>query len=441
MRQGYGRDGFRFGVGQRKACSRADLARWDAKLRRGDALETLGRAMRGRLPALLKLKDERMRASPFGFFRGAVPVMASDLAQGKNTGVLSQLCGDAHVQNLGAYAGTDGRLVFDINDFDETVRGPFEWDVKRMATSLLLAGGGAEIKEKDCSAAVERFLTAYCGLIEEMAKMPVLEVARYQVHRLLRMETVSEVLGRAERETPMHTLDRLTEKKGKARLFRTEPPVLRRLTGDEAKAVLASLKTYSRSLLPERRRFLEQFRPVDVAFKVVGTGSVGLRDYCVYLEGNGANDPLFLQVKQEVASAYAGYVRRGAAWSGSEGERVAVGQRAMQLQSDPLLGWTRFGGNDYLVRQLNDHKAGVDTTKLTAEGLAEYATVCGELLARGHGRSGSAAAVAGYVGNGKKFRVAVREFAEAYAEQTVRDWKELVKRGSAAEQASAHAKK
>ncbi len=428
MRQGYGRDGLRFGERQRKACSRAGLAAWDAKLRREDGLETLGRAMRGRVPALLKLKEERMRASPFGFFRGAVPVMASDLALGKNTGVLSQLCGDAHVQNLGAYAGVDGRLVFDINDFDETVRGPFEWDVKRMATSLLLAGRGAQVKERDCSAAVAAFLEAYCGLVRTMAEMPVLDVARYQVHRLLRTETVSEVLGRAERETPMHSLERLTEKDKKGRVFRTEAPLLRRLTGDKAKAVLVSLKTYSRSLLPERRTFLEQFRPVDVAFKVVGTGSVGLRDFCIYLEGNGTGDPLFLQVKQEVASAYAGYVGRGAVSLGNEGERVAVGQRAMQLQSDPMLGWTRIGGRDYLVRQLNDHKAGVDTTKLTAEGLAEYATVCGELLARGHARSGSAAAVAGYVGDGKKFGGAIAEFAASYAEQTMRDWQELVKR-------------
>ena len=424
------RSGFEFGEERRKACSRAELAGWTRTQRKEDPIETLGRAMRGRVPSLLKLKDERMRASPFGFFRGAVPVMASDLALGKSTGVVAQLCGDAHVQNLGAYAGADGRLVFDINDFDETVRGPFEWDVKRMATSLLLAGRGAEMRDKDCSAAVEAFLASYCGLIRELAGMAVLEVARYQVHRLLQTETVSEVLGRAERETPMHSLERLTEKRGKRRVFRTEAPVLRRVTRAEGTAVVGALRGYRRSLLPERQVFLDQFQVVDVAFKVVGTGSVGLRDYCVYLEGNGAEDPLFLQVKQEVASAFAGYVARGAVWTGNEGQRVAEGQRAMQLQSDPMLGWTRMGGRDYLVRQLNDHKAGVDVMQLTGEGLAQYATVCGELLARGHGRAGSAAAVAGYVGNGKKFGAAVAEFAEAYAAQTVADWKELVKQTS-----------
>lgn len=422
------RSGFGFGEAQRKVCSRAELAQWNPKRRKEDPSETLRRGMRGRVGALLRLKDERMRASPFGFFRGAAPVMASDLALGKHTDVLSQLCGDAHVQNFGAYAGADGRLVFDINDFDETVRGPFEWDVKRMATSLLLAGRDAKIREAGCRKAVGAFLTSYCGLVRTESKMPVLEVARYQVHRLPHVRTVSEVLERAERETPMLSLERLTKKGKKGRVFRTEPPTLRRLTGDRAEAVLASLKTYSRSLLPERRTFFAQFRPIDVAFKVVGTGSVGLRDYCVYLEGNGANDPLFLQIKQEVASVYASYMGRGAAWRGNEGERVAVGQRAMQLQSDPLLGWTRFCGRDYLVRQLNDHKAGVDTTRLMADGLTDYATVCGELLARGHARSGSARAVAGYVGSGTKFAGAIAEFADGYAAQTVADWKESVKR-------------
>ena len=425
--QKIGHPGAAFGEAQRKLCPRADLALWNPKRRRDNPLDTLRRAMRGRLAPLLQLKNQRMRASPFGFFRGAVPIMASDLALGGNTNVLSQLCGDAHVQNLGAYAGPDGRLVFDINDFDETFRGPFEWDVKRMATSLLLAGRGASLKQGASEAATAAFLTAYCGLIEQLATLPVLEVARYQVHRLRHTSAVSEVLGRAERETPTHSLDRLTEKRGKGRIFRTEPPTLRRLRGDRAAAVIAALKIYRRSLPPERQTFLDQFRPVDVAFKVVGTGSVGLRDFCVYLQGNGWGDPLFLQVKQEVDSAYAAASTRRSATSHNHGERVALGQRAMQLQSDPMLGWTRFGGRDYLVRQLNDHKASVDTTRLTAEQLAEYATLCGELLARGHGRSGAAAAIAGYIGNGKKFGQAIAQFAASYAGQTVLDWQLLTK--------------
>lgn len=423
--QRIGPDGATFGEAQRKLCSRADLALWKASRRQADPLETLRNAMRGRLAPLLKLKSERMRASPFGFFRGAVPIMASDLALGKNTGVRSQLCGDAHVQNLGAYAGTDGRLVFDINDFDETICGPFEWDVKRMATSLLLAGRGASLKQAGCEAALTAFLSSYCGLVAQLARMPVLEVARFQVHRLLHTATVSEALARAERETPLHSLDRLTEKTKRGRVFRSDPPTLERLSGHRAHAVLASLATYRRSLSPERQTFFDQFRPLDVAFKVVGTGSVGLRDFCVYLEGNGAGDPLFLQIKQEVASAYAPFMGRRPTPSQNQGERVALGQRAMQLQSDPMLGWTRLGGRDYLVRQLNDHKASVDTTLLTAAQLAEYATVSGELLARGHGRSGNAAAIAGYIGSGKKFGSAIAQFAEAYAEQTVRDWKQL----------------
>jgi len=351
--------------------------------------------------------------------------MASDLSLTKNTGVVSQICGDAHVQNLGAYTGPDGGLIFDINDFDETIRGPFEWDVKRMATSILLAGREAEIKGSGCVTAAKTFLDSYTGLMERLSRMPVLEAARFQVHGVGSASPISEVLRKAERETPMHSLERLTEAGKGGRVFKSAPPLLERVTGARANAVLASLKTYVRSLLPERQRFFAQFRPIDVAFKVVGTGSVGLRDFCVYMEGNGSDDPLFLQVKQEVSSGYAAYAGRAGRWGGNEGERVVEGQRAMQLQADPLLGWTRLGGRDYLVRQLNDHKASVDVSKLERSGLSQYANVCGELLARGHARAGDPRAVVGYVGNADRFKEAVLEFAQGYAEQTVRDWKRL----------------
>ncbi len=374
-----------------------------------------------------------MARTPFAYFRGAVPIMAYDLSLAGDSGIQSQLCGDAHVENLGAYSSPDGRLLFDINDFDETIRGPFEWDVKRMATSLLLAGRDAEIKEGSCLDAAERFLESYCGLMHSFARMPVLAVARYQVRRLMNIAPVSKILRKAVRATPLHSLEGLTEevKQGRGsdvtRIFKSEPPLLERLTGAGAKAVLDSLKTYRESLLPERRHFFAQFRPLDVAFKVVGTGSVGLRDYCVYLEGNGSGDPLFLQIKQEAPSAYASYLAKATPHR-NDGQRVAEGQRAMQLQSDPLLGWTRLAGRSYLVRQLNDHKASLDITGLKAAGLSEYGSVCGELLARGHARSGDARLIAGYVGGGDRFQEAIVTFAEAYAAQTVTDWKVFVKR-------------
>ncbi|HEY6375620.1 MAG TPA: DUF2252 domain-containing protein [Edaphobacter sp.] len=445
----------RFALGQqrRKDLRRADHAVCGTKERREDPLKLLETSMRGRVPALIALKYERMAASPFGYFRGAVPVMAYDLSLVKNSGILTQLCGDAHVRNLGAFAGPDGRLVFDINDFDETIVGPFEWDVKRMATSLILAGREAGAKNVQCRDAASVFLERYRTTMTTFARMPVLEVARHQVHRLRAVSPVEGILRLAERATPMHTLLSLTEVEGaeakaagktaakapaktkkpatKERIFKTMAPVLTRVTGAMAEKVVASLVPYTDSLWRERRHFLSQYRPVDVAFKVVGTGSVGLRDYCIYMQGNGARDPLFLQVKEEVASGYASYVdrtggrlnRRG---SYHQGRRVVEGERAMQLQSDPFLGWTTMEGRDYLVRQLNDHKASIQVADLRAAGLMEYAGICGELLARGHARAGDCSMLAGYLGNSTRFDDAVVTFAMAYADQTEKDWRELV---------------
>ena len=432
------------GQQRRKQMRRMDHATLKTQDRKVDALKLLDASMKGRVPALVDMKYQLMAVSPFAYFRGAVPVMAYDLSLGPNTGIVSQLCGDAHVRNLGAFAGPDGRLEFDINDFDETIAGPFEWDVKRMATSLVLAGRGAGARNVDCREAAAVFLEKYRTTMLIFARMPVLEVARFKVHRLRSVSTVGGILRMAERATPMHTLLTLTErestadaKKSKtegkpARMFRTIPPNLKRVTGAMAEKVVGSLKPYEDSLLRERRHFLAQYRPLDVAFKVVGTGSVGLRDYCVYMEGNGARDPLFLQIKEEVASGYAPYVGRvngGPNRRGNfhQGRRVVEGSRAMQLQSDPFLGWTTMEGRDYLVRQLNDHKASIQVEDLKGAGLLEYAGVCGELLARGHARSGDAAMLAGYLGTSARFDDAVVAFAVAYANQTEADWQELVR--------------
>ncbi len=412
------------GQARRKQVHRQDHAHWDAKLRSHDPLQLIDESMRGRIPKLVTLKYERMLASPFGFFRGAVPAMAADLAVLPHTGIVNQICGDAHVRNLGAYAAPDGRLLFDINDFDETIRGPFEWDLKRLATSLVLAG--RETGSSDMREAVLRFVASYRKLIATLARMPVIDVARYQVHRLQRISPVSGALLKAERATPLHTLDALTAEGKKGRVFRNEPPVLRRLTPQQARPVLASLKPYRECLLPERQHFLSQYRPCDVAFKVVGTGSVGLRDYLVYLEGNGPRDPLFLQIKEQPGSAYAPYLP--AAGLAQQGRRVADGQRAMQFASDPFLGWTAIAGREYLVRQLNDHKGSIEIDNLKGQGLIDYAEMCGELLARGHARSGDACVLAGYLGSGAKFAAAIAKFASAYADQTEADWKELKKK-------------
>jgi uncharacterized protein (DUF2252 family) len=440
----------RYALGQqrRKQMRRMEHKIWKAKERRENPLKLLETSTRGRVPALVALKDQLMAASPFGYFRGAVPVMAYDLSLTANTGIRNQLCGDAHVRNLGVFAAPDGRLVFDINDFDETIVAPFEWDVKRMATSLVLAGRGAGAKNLHCREAAAMFLESYRTTMAMFARMPVLEVARFQVHRLQNVTSVEGILRMAERATPMHTLLTLTEVEGEGggvmkrakktkrreaeaprspRVFKTLPPTLTRVKGDVAEKVVNSLTKYAESLQPERRHFLTQYRPVDVAFKVVGTGSVGLRDYCILMEGNGGKDPLFLQIKEEVASGYAPYVKAKARHGRQHnGRRVVEGERAMQVQSDPFLGWTKMEGRDYLVRQLNDHKASIQLESLKAAGLLEYAAVCGEMLARGHARAGDSSMIAGYLGRSTRFDEAVGAFAEAYADQTELDWKQLV---------------
>jgi uncharacterized protein (DUF2252 family) len=416
------------GAAKRKQMRRQNHALWDTKQRRHDPLKLLKESMRGRVPSLVPLKYERMLASPFGYFRGAVPVMAADLALLPNTGIVNQICGDAHVRNLGAYAAPDGRLVFDINDFDETTRAPFEWDLKRLATSLVLAGREAGAKNGFAKDAVLAFIGRYRRFARLFAELPVLDVARYQVHRLKEVAPIADILLKAERATPEHTLQALTVpvKKGTGRVFREDKPVLYRVVGAQARQVLASMKDYRETLSPARQHILAQYRPIDVCFKVVGTGSVGTRDYCIYLEGNGPGDPLFLQIKEEVGSAYLPYLKDGAKNSHC-GCVVAEGQLAMQMQSDPMLGWTTIANRHYLVRQLNDHKAGIEMEELKGPGLSAYAEVCGELLARGHARSGDVQLIVGYIGNGDSFAEALVDFALAYADQTEADWEQLRK--------------
>ena len=258
--------------------------------------------------------------------------------------------------------------------------------------------------------------------------MPSLEVDHFQVHRLDQVEPVLDALLKAERATPKHTLEQLTEpapnKPGASRRFKENKPTLTRLTGRQAAAVLAALGPYRQMLEPQRQHLLSLYCPVDVAFKVVGTGSVGLRDYCIYFEGNGPDDPLFLQIKEEPASAYTPYLP-GAEPPRHNGQRVAEGQKAMQVQSDPFLGWTHLAGRDYLVRQLNDHKGSIDLEDLAGSGLEAYAEVCGELLARGHARSGDPLILGGYIGSGDGLAEALAKFGSLYADQTEKDWNEL----------------
>ncbi len=436
-----------FGQARRKQVGRQQHDQLQPKARPAPALALLDRAAQGRVAALLKLKYQLMAQSPFGYFRGAVPVMAADLSVLPNTGIITQICGDAHVRNLGAFAAPDGRLVFDINDFDETIRGPFEWDLKRMAASLVLAGRESGHKDAAAQAAVERCIGRYAAQMREFSRMPLLEVARHQVHRIGNIVPIHDALLKAERATPVHILQQLTEpassKPGAPRRFTEIKPTLTRVAGRQAQEVFGALGPYRAMLEPQRQHLLSLYRPIDVAFKVVGTGSVGTRDYCIYFEGNGPEDPLFLQIKEEPASAYTAYLP-GAHPPHHNGQRVVEGQRAMQVQSDPFLGWTHLAGRDFLVRQLNDHKGSIAIEDLTGTGLEAFAEVCGELLARGHARSGDPQMIAGYIGTGNRFAQALARFGIAYTNQTEKDWQDLRKSGrvektAAAKPASARA--
>ena len=424
----------KLGQSRRKQLGRQHNDQLDIRSRTASPLSLLERVERARVPALLKLKHQLMAQSPFSYFRGAAPVMAADLSVVPNTGIDAQLCGDAHVRNLGAFAAPDGRLVFDINDFDETIRGPFEWDLKRMAASLVLAGRESRHKEASTRDAVQHCVLRYCAQMRQFAKMPLLEVGRFQVHRLGNVEPVHQALFKAERATPMHTLEQLTEPvpgKPGLRRFKEIRPNLTRISSSQAEKVLDALGPYREMLESQRQHLLSLYRPIDVAFKVVGTGSVGLRDYCIYFEGNGPNDPLFLQIKEEAHSCYAPYLpNHGHMWP-NNGRRVVVGQRAMQLQSDPFLGWTHIGTRHFLVRQLNDHKGSIDLTDLAGSGLAAFGEVCGELLARGHARSGDPLVISGYLGNGETFAEALSRFGSLYADQTEKDWQALRRSGKA----------
>jgi len=410
----------RQGKSRREHVSRGALAALHPKQRVFDPIDVLRASTKDRVPQLLPLKYVRMKESPFAFFRGAVSIMAADLGRLVNSGLQVQLCGDAHLQNLGSFATPDGKLVFDLNDFDETIRGPWEWDVKRMATSIILAGQECGHDRPGCRDAAAAFVESYCRSIAAFSELPILGVARHQIHREKRIQPIQAALRQSERARPLDLLKRFTERDSRGgRRFRDLRPGFWRIRGAKAREILGSLGAYRKNLAPERRHLFDLFHAVDVGFKVVGTGSVGLRDYVVLFEGNGAQDPMFLQIKQEVVSAYANVLPGP---HSHQGRRAADGQRAIQPISDLLLGWTTIGHHHYLVRQLNDHKGSVDLQKLRGRGLNSLALVAGELLARGHARSGDACGIRGYCGSGARMAKALRDFAWEYAEQTEADY-------------------
>ncbi|MCU0282406.1 MAG: DUF2252 domain-containing protein [Candidatus Nanopelagicales bacterium] len=385
-----------------------------------------------REPALVPMRYERMAASPFAYLRGAAAVMAADLANGPRTHLDVQLCGDAHVANFGIFASPDRRLVFDLNDFDETLPGPFEWDVKRLAASVAVAGHHLDLKPKRIRAATQATVASYRETMAKLAQLTPPEVwyARIDLEDLmLRLEGTSLAgdakLARKEsrRATGDVAVGKLTEVVDGQRRFRAKPPLLIPIHEAEHAGLTDLMATafaqYLGSLRPDVVMLLLHYAYVDLAHKVVGVGSVGTRAL-VLLMVSGDGHHMVLQLKQANASVLEEHL--GSSRYDHHGQRVVVGQRVMQATGDPLLGWTSGSdGMHFYVRQLKDMKGGFNLDLLDAEDLRIYGRICGAVLARAHARAGDAASITGYLGSSEAFDVAVAQFAEAYAGVTWAD--------------------
>lgn len=394
------------------------IKNWAPAKDRPDPVELLREQERDRVPELLPIRHERMLESPFGFFRGAAAIMAADLASIATSGLHVQLCGDAHLLNFGGFATPERRLIFDVNDFDETLPGPWEWDVLRLAASIEVAGQGLDLKGSRREEAIGATVRAYCNAMRQFARMSPLDVwySRVNVKRIV------ELWKNAKMSNPEHLPPRLVRRKGGALSFRDNPPLMQRLSEKDERAIRARslLKHYQTTLPPHVRVLAGRYQLVDMALKVVGVGSVGLRCYVALFTAPG-RFPLLLQVKEADDSVLERYL--GPSEYSNSGERVVNGQRLMQAASDIFLGWLRDeAARDSYVRQLHDMKASVDLTLLRAPEFADYAVHCGQTLARAHARSGDPAAIASYLGGGSQFERAIINFARAYANQNERDY-------------------
>ncbi len=393
-----------------------------------------------RLVDLTPLRFSRMVASPFAFLRGADLLMAGDLKASPSTELVVQLSGDAHIKNFGLFASPELRLVFDVNDFDETAPGPFEWDVKRLCASLSIAADQSGLNEERRLRIVRGCIGVYRSSMKRFATMNRLDVwyASLEVANVFSdlgefftdatKRNVADLIGSVRTQSTKSKFNDLIERTPDGPQIRLNPPrmvPLRDLgpTADESRATVeAILEGYRDSLVSDRRFLLDQFRVVDIARLVVGVGSVGTEGYAVLLTGRDDDDPFFLQIKEARGSVLAAPEDS----SSNPGDRVVRGQRLMQATPDAFLGWYRASENrGFYVRQLYDRKASVDIERLGAKQLMTYGRVCAWVLARAHARSGTAAAIAGYLGGGDSFIDAVGEFAEAYRAQNLADYRAL----------------
>jgi uncharacterized protein (DUF2252 family) len=445
------------GRAARRLVPRGSHAQWAPMSDRPDPVDLLEAQAKDRIQELLPIRYGRMMASPFAFLRGSAIVMANDLAGTPKSGIQAQLCGDAHLLNFGAYASPERALLFDLNDFDETLKGPWEWDIKRLAASFVVAGRDNGFDTADCRNAARAVTASYRQRMTRFSEMGELEVwysrvGEEEVRGLLTEaragKRTTKKLSKNVRKTrgrdSLQALSKLTRVVDGRRIINDDPPLLVRIPeGDELRSqVNAILESYKRTLQDDRRHLLDRFRFVDAARKVVGAGSVGTRAYVVLLEGRDEEDPLFLQVKEAGASVLERYVE-SSPYEHHEhhGHRVVAGQGLMQAASDIFLGWFRgMEGRDFYWRQLKDMKGSAKVESMSADELVLYAGICGWALARAHARSGDRVQIAGYLGKSERFDTAIADFAKGYADQTERDHAALcaaVKSGRVAADADA----
>jgi uncharacterized protein (DUF2252 family) len=430
----------------RLAVPRSLHASWAPPAGRRSPVDIIAEQATSREPELVPIRHGRMMVSPFTFYRGAAAIMAADLAVTPVSGLRARLCGDAHLLNFGGFASPERSLVFDVNDFDETLPGPWEWDVKRLAASIEVAGRDSGMKPPDRRSVVEATVRQYREAMRTLAEHTELGVWYARLDEVALVELARSELGpkgapnlqanlaKARSKDSMKAFSKLTTVVDGQPRITADPPLIvpmRDLVHGERGARMEDelhqlFRAYRSSLQADRRHLLEQYRIVDIARKVVGVGSVGTRCWVLLLMGRRDADPLFLQVKEAQESVLAPYA--GKSRVSNQGQRVVEGQRVMQAASYIFLGWLRATGldnrqRDFYVRQLWDGKVSVDPANLTPALLAAYGRVCGSTLARAHARSGDRIAIASYLGAGATFDRAVTDFAVAYADQNERDYR------------------
>ncbi|GIE86254.1 DUF2252 domain-containing protein [Actinoplanes regularis] len=426
---------YEIGRSLRERSPRSDMAQWQAPAGRPDPVDQVIQSHEGRLPWLVPVRIGRMITSPYAFLRGTAGLMADDFASLAHTGITPVICGDAHLGNFGFYASPERELVFDLNDFDEAHPGPWEWDLRRLVVSVHVAGRVNGFRESACSQAVQHCVEEYRHQIAMLSDRPLLarsfdqldvDAMRSAASRSSFRDEIERAARRARRRTSDRALPRFTERRDGTRRLVEEPPVITRPPDGDRELLDEALDGYLNTLKPHWARILGGYRIVDVAHKVVGVGSVGLRAYVALCEGSDPEDVVFLQLKQARRSVIAKHQHGALAWHRHQGQRVVEYQQALQTVSDPLLGWTTVGEHQYYVRQFRDMKGAILVEDMNAGALADYAGICGYLLAKSHARTSGASMIAGYCGSSDKLDESLARFARLYADQVERDHQALV---------------